>query len=113
MVLSDAGYRKGIISPFISPKCSIFSGWKILGFYLSLNNVYLKVPVKDYTGPFRWLSGKESTCNAGDMGLTPRSERSPGEGNYNLLQYSCLGNPIDRGALGTTVHGVAKELDTT
>ena len=61
----------------------------------------------------KWLSGKESACNAGDVGLIPRSGRSPGEGNGNPLQYSCLGNPVDRGAWGATVHGVAKELDTT
>ena len=39
--------------------------------------------------------------------------RSPGEGNDNLLQYSCLGDPMDREAWWATVHGVAKELDTT
>ena len=42
--------------------------------------------------------GKESACNAGDSGLVPGLGRSPGEGNGNLLQYSCLGNPMDRGA---------------
>ena len=60
-----------------------------------------------------WLRGKESTCNAVDMGLIPDLRRSPGEGNGNPLQYSCLGNPLDRGAWQTTVHGVAIELDTT
>ena len=49
--------------------------------------------------------GKESACNAGDMGSIPGSGRSPGEGNSNPLQYSCLGNPMDRGAWPTTVHG--------
>ena len=44
----------------------------------------------------------------GDLGLIPGSGRSPGEGNGNPLQYSCLGNPMDRGALEATVHGVAK-----
>jgi len=47
-----------------------------------------------------WLSGKESPCNAGDtgdMGLISELGRSPGEGNGNSLQYSCLGNPMDRG----------------
>ena len=39
--------------------------------------------------------------------------RSPGEGNGNPLQYSCLGNPMDRGDWQATVHGVTKELDTT
>ena len=42
--------------------------------------------------------GKESACNAGDPGSIPGSGRSPGEGNGNPLQYSCLGNPMDRGA---------------
>ena len=57
----------------------------------------------------RWLSGKESTCQAEDMGLTPRWGRSPGEGNVNPLQYSCLGNPIDRRVWRATIHGVARE----
>ena len=55
--------------------------------------------------------GKESTCNAGDagdMGLLPGSGRSPGGGHGNPLQYSCLENPIDRGAWWATVHGVLK-----
>ena len=52
--------------------------------------------------------GKESPCNAGDAGSIPGSGRSPGEGNGNPLQYSCLGKPIDRGAWWTTAHGVAK-----
>ena len=43
--------------------------------------------------------GKESACNEGDPGSIPGSERSPGEGNSNPLQYSCLGNPMDRGAV--------------
>ena len=52
--------------------------------------------------------GKESACNAGDSGLIPGSGRSPGEGNSNPLQYSCLENSMDRGAWGATVHGAAK-----
>ena len=50
---------------------------------------------------------KAPPCNAGDLGLTPGSGRSLGEGNGNPLQYSCLENPIDGGPLAT-VHGVAK-----
>ena len=42
--------------------------------------------------------GKVSACNVGDLGLIPGSGRSPGEGNDNPLQYSCLENPMDRGA---------------
>ena len=60
-----------------------------------------------------WLSGKESTCQAGEVGLIAGSGRSPGEGNGNTLQYSCLGNPMDRGTWQATVHGVAKESDMT
>ena len=52
--------------------------------------------------------GKVSACNAGDPGSIPGSGRSPGEGNGNPLQYSCLENPMDRGAWWATVHGVAK-----
>ena len=60
-----------------------------------------------------WLSGKESACQAGDSGSIPGLGRFPEEGNGNLLQYACLGNPIDRGAWWATVHGVAKESDPT
>ena len=49
-----------------------------------------------------------SACNAGDLGSIPGSERSPGEGNGNPLQYSCLENPMDGGAWWATVHGVTK-----
>ena len=52
--------------------------------------------------------GKESTCNVGDLGLIAGLGRSPGEGNGNPLQYSCLENPMDRGARQTTVRRVAK-----
>ena len=57
-----------------------------------------------------WLSSKESAHQA-DLSLTPWSGRSPGEGNGNPLQYSGLGNPMDRGAWWATVHGVAKRHD--
>ena len=52
--------------------------------------------------------GKESACNAGDLSSVPGLGRSPGEGNGNLLQYSCLENSMDRGAWWATVHGVVK-----
>ena len=52
--------------------------------------------------------GKESACNSGDLGLIPGSETSPGEGNGNPLQYSCLENSMDRGAWQGMVPGVAK-----
>ena len=59
-----------------------------------------------------WLSSKESAYNAGDTGSIPGSGRSPGRGDGNPLQYSCLWNPMDRGAWWATVHGIS-ELDTT
>ena len=54
------------------------------------------------------LAGKESTCNAGDLGLIPRLGRSPGGGHGNPSQYSCLENPMDRGAWRAIIHEVAK-----
>ena len=51
--------------------------------------------------------------DTGDVGLIPGSGRSLGEGNGNPLQYSCLGNPMDRGAWRASAHDVAKELDMT
>ena len=59
----------------------------------------------------RWLSGKEFACNeggAGDAGLIPGLGRFLGVGNSNPLQYSCLENPMDRGAWRAIVHGVTK-----
>ena len=56
--------------------------------------------------------GKESACNAGDLGSIPGLGRSPGEGNGNPLQCSCLENPMDRGAWQGTAHGVTKVSET-
>ena len=54
-----------------------------------------------------------NTGDIRDVGLILGWEDSPGGGHGNPLQYSCLGNPMDRGAWWATVHGVAKESDTT
>ena len=56
---------------------------------------------------------KNLPANAGYMGSIPGSGKSPREGNANPLQYSCLGNPMDRGSWWATVHGFAKESDVT
>ena len=56
---------------------------------------------------------KNLSANAGDAGLIPGSGRFPGEGNGNPFQYSCLGNPVDRGPWWATVYGVAKKSDMT
>ena len=53
-------------------------------------------------------AGKESACNAGYLGSIPGLGRSPGGGHGNPLQYSCLENPMDRGAWWPIVHGVTK-----
>lgn len=55
-----------------------------------------------------WLSVKDSACNAGDMEFRLSDQEVPLERNGNSLQYACLGNPMDRGTTGNTVHGVAK-----
>ena len=70
-----------------------------------------------------WVSGtggfpddsvvKNPPANAGDADSIPESGRSPGEGNGNPLQYSCLGNPMDRGVWQAAVHGIRKESDMT
>ena len=63
-------------------------------------------------GKPRWLSGKESAYNVGDLGSIPGSGRSPGGGCGNPLQYSCLGNPMDQGAWRAAVHAMV-EFDIT
>ena len=55
-----------------------------------------------------FLNGKESACNLGDASSVPGLGRSSGGGNGKPLQYSCLGNPMDRGAWQATVYGVTK-----
>ena len=65
-------------------------------------------PVREALGFPGSSEVKASACNAGDLGLIPGLGRSPGEGNGNPLQYSCLENPMDGGAWWATVHGVAK-----
>ena len=93
-----------------------------LGFFLTqqdLTNtggISLEVGI----GMLRSFSGgvvvKKPQANAGDIrdsGSVPGSGRSPGEGNSNPLQYSCLGNLMDRGAWQAIVHGVSKGSDTT
>ena len=66
----------------------------------------------EFLWAYWWLSGKEPTCNAAGVGSIPGSGRSPGEGNANSLQYSCLGNPKDRGAWRAIVHRVTNKLNS-
>ena len=71
------------------------------------------MPLLPFQGFPGGSDGRESACNAGDWGSIPGLGRSPGDGNGKPLQCSCLENPMDRGTLQATVHGVAKESDTT
>ena len=73
-----------------------------------VSNGYRKGKSIGTEGLPRWLGGKESACQAGDIDSIPGPRRFPGEGNGNPLQYSCLGNPMGRGAWWATVHGVAR-----
>ena len=77
--------------------------------------MYVCVCVYIYIHIYTYISSvsKESACSAGDPGSIPGSGRSPGEGNGNSPQYSCLENPMDRGALQATVHRDYKESGTT
>ena len=70
-----------------------------------------RLPTPVFLG-FPCSAGKQSTCNAGDLGSVPELGRYPGEGNGDPLQYSCLENSMDRGAWQAKAHGVA-ELDAT
>ena len=88
MVKNTVGLNDIIIG--LALKCLHFSGI----------NIYIGFPGGS--------DGKESACNEGDPGLIPGLGRSPGEGNSNPLQYSCLENSKVRGAWWATVHGVTK-----
>ena len=74
--------------------------------FLAINKLTIFIHI--YTGFPHGSEVKVSACNAGDPGSIPGSGRSPGEGNGNPLQDSCLENPMDREAWWATVHGVAK-----
>ena len=89
------------VVPFPSPPLPHGGLYKPMTWYIG------KVPRLD-VGFHCSSDGKESACNAGDLGSIPRLGRSPGEGNDNPLQYSCLENPMGRGAWRATVHEVAR-----
>ena len=93
-----------------SPELTHPNNWTFILFdqYLSISPVpqlFYSVVLQDFPGG---ADGKASVYNVGDPGLINGSGRSSGEGNGNLLQYSCLENPMDGGAWLATVHGVTK-----
>ena len=67
-----------------------------------------RLPTPVFLGFPAGSDGKESACNAGDLGLIPGLGKSPGGGTSNPLQYSCLETPMDRGAWQATAHRVAE-----
>ena len=76
-----------------------------------MKNLLIKIfENKNVKSTKKWkiIFGKASACNVGDLGSTPGSGRSPGEGNGDPLQYSCLENSVDGVAWWATVHRVAK-----
>ena len=77
-------------------------------FWKSAGTLFVFTWVQSFTGFPDGSAGKNPPANAGEAGLIPGLGRSPGGGNGNPLQYSCLGNPMDRGAWLATVHGVLK-----
>ena len=79
----------------------------------SLEALTLEEVFEETSGFPRNSVGEESACNAGDTGLILGLRRSPGEGNGNPLQYSCLENPMDRGAWWATQSMRSQESDTT
>ena len=86
-------------------KCIIFPIYK----YHLLANFEANFPVSNHrNGCPSGSDSKESACNMEDLGSVPGLKRSPGEGHGNPLQYSCLENPVDRGASLATVHGAER-----
>ena len=91
----------------------LFSLWTLARKFITVIH-FIHLWCSEYSTPYWcWLSGKQSTCQAGDGSSIPGSGRSPGKGNGNPPQYSLLGNPMDRGAWWPTVHRVAQDSDMT
>ena len=91
-------------SPFSSPCPAPL----YLKYLLVLSHLDLDSSLPHLVEVYGVSDGKEAACDAGDLGSIPGSGRSPGEGNGNPLQYSCLENAMDRGAWWAIVQGVAK-----
>ena len=85
-----------------------FTSMLISEFFLQVAFLKQKRPLCYFQGLPRWHSGKESACNAGDLGSIPGSERSSEEGNGYSHQYSCLEKSVDKEAGRATVHGFTK-----
>ena len=94
-----------LVSPLLEVSCSLMA-WIIISTQNTSKCKYSAfLSKRDFPGG---SDGKASAYNAGELGSSPGSGRSPGEENGNPFQYSCLENPMDGGAWQTTVHGVTK-----
>ena len=102
----------GVKSSFLSWKLHMTIGLGLFSFTLEEKKNMQARTLLGFPGGSVLKKKKKPTCKAGDVGLIPGSGRSPREGNGTPFQYSCLENPMDRGAWWATVHGVT-ELDTT
>ena len=107
--LSGAVWERFLPSPWNSAKIILSSGSSFLSLQIHQVRRINQLPMGSPGGSVV----KNPPANAGNVGSIPASGRSPKEGNGNPIQYSCLGNPMDRGAWWTIVRGVSKELDTT
>ena len=119
-ILSFVSWVLSSLDLLLIKRGKLSCSWSILnlqqGFLFSLWPLHfcvccLRLSSHLYFSCLSFLGGsgvKASACNARDLGSIPRSGRSPGEGNGNPLQYSCLENPMDGGAWWAKVHGVAK-----
>ena len=98
---------------FYPQMSSEFQGLLLTFFFSALNQQEAGRPFGTASQSRATSDGKASAYNVRDLGSIPGLARSPGEGNGNPLQYSCLDNPIDRGAWWATIHGVTRESDMT
>ena len=100
-MLSCLLYIKQWVSELLKPSKSVLCEW-------STKETDFSYLLCDFGRVPGGSDGKVSPCNAGELGSIPGSGRSPGEGNGNPIQYSCLENPMDGEAWRARVHGVAK-----
>ena len=102
-----AGLYGNSLFKFLRTCQIVFHGDYNILFFIFWNIVHLQCRIPGGS------DGKQSACSTGDSDLIPGLGRSTGEENGNPLQYSCLGNPMERGAWRATGHGVTKELGMT
>ena len=98
---------------FLKNRLYVFGGKAISIIFSHIHLCFLKLRCNLHIGLPKWLSSKESTCNAEDTVSIAECGRSPGEGNGNPHQHSCLGSPMDRGVWQATVLGIMTKTTTT